>query len=109
MQIFSSKKHLLIIKEPQICYLKNKTSIAKKGKDAHGSGTEKKNNSQILRQLNKCGTCLLNIMKIQRIWIKHERVKSSENQTTGGIFYPIETAKILNKTIILLYRIGIAQ
>ena len=43
MQIFfSSKKHLLIIKEPQICYLKNKTSIAKKDKDTHGSGTEKK-------------------------------------------------------------------
>ena len=41
-KFFSSKKHLLIIKEPQICYLKNKTSIAKRGKDTLGSGTEKK-------------------------------------------------------------------
>ena len=41
-KFFSSKKHLLIIKEPQICYLKNKTSIAKRDKDTHGSGTEKK-------------------------------------------------------------------
>ena len=64
MQIFSSKKHLLIIKEPQICYFKNKTSVAKKDKDTWVRNWKKKadllsklyivsvrNNSQILRHL----------------------------------------------------------